>query len=514
MYDAQVFEVFIASPSDTKTERDYAVEIINDWNTQHTRKEQITLQPLTWERNVYSDFSGPPQEIINKQILENADVLVAIFRGKIGSPTKSFESGTVEEFKTHIGSGKHAMAFFSSADISNEEIDAEQKNALLEFKKWCSGNGLYVEYKQPEDFKEKFRNQLSLFANSLKKTHGGNESISLTSKNDDYEEKNNIKELLQITNDGNALSENNLLINDIISKSGNNFEAIDYLVKMTSTLNNDKNKYEVYKTIYNLTKDENKYLANIAISKAIDCFPNQMEDLFDAAYNSDDNLYSLFYYSRLLELDGNHIDGLNNLGVTYERLKMNINSVNYYRKSVELGNTLAMANLANRYLKAGFDENAKSILDTALTKTDPDKNVYLNLLLIATDKKNEDEKKQKLLKITKKYVTFINNHTNSFLTRYSPGELIGVYKTTTGEKLEITNPGNNLLTIAYTSGNDFYAGIKNTDYLGFEIKIESGKEFYKQTLVCTLAYCNNKIALLVRKDECDVKELLFHKNVS
>ena len=56
---------------------------------------------------------------------------------------------------------------------------------------------------------------------------------------------------------------------------------------------------------------------------------------------------------------------LNNLGVQYETLKMPGKCVESYYKSADHKETLAMANLAQKYLDQGFVNNAKELIDKA-----------------------------------------------------------------------------------------------------------------------------------------------------
>jgi hypothetical protein len=168
MYDAKVIELFLASPSDVLDERNCLEEVIHGWNKINSKSKKIVLQPIRWEDNVHSDFSDRPQSVINKQILESADILIAIFHSRIGSPTENHESGTIEELKIHINAKKSTMVFFSNADIKQENINQEQLIRLKEFKSWCGKNGVYFEYNDQSNFKEKAKNQIGLLLNSPK----------------------------------------------------------------------------------------------------------------------------------------------------------------------------------------------------------------------------------------------------------------------------------------------------------------------------------------------------------
>lgn len=164
MYHAKVLEVFIASPSDVTIERNLTEKIVQEWNAIHSKNNGTILLPMRWEKNVYSDFSSTPQNIINKQILENADVLIAIFWSKIGTPTKEHESGTVEELRLHIEAKKPAIVVFSKKPLP-QDYDRVQFDQLQLFKKWCQSCGVYFEFERSNDFNELIRNQLSLVLN-------------------------------------------------------------------------------------------------------------------------------------------------------------------------------------------------------------------------------------------------------------------------------------------------------------------------------------------------------------
>ena len=108
-YDAKVFKIMIASPSDVLEERKIIRQVIYEWNDINSESRKLVLLPTGWETNSSPEMGGKPQEIINKQILEKCDVLVGVFWTRIGTETDEFISGTVEEIEKHIHHGKLAM---------------------------------------------------------------------------------------------------------------------------------------------------------------------------------------------------------------------------------------------------------------------------------------------------------------------------------------------------------------------------------------------------------------------
>ena len=100
-YNARVFNVMIASPSDVASERSIVREVIYEWNAIHSEKENIVLLPVGWESHSSPEM-GRPQEIINRQTVDKCDLLVGIFGTRIGTDTGEYDSGTIEEIERHI----------------------------------------------------------------------------------------------------------------------------------------------------------------------------------------------------------------------------------------------------------------------------------------------------------------------------------------------------------------------------------------------------------------------------
>ena len=164
-YNASVFNVMIASPSDVASERSIVREVIYDWNAVHSERENIVLLPVGWESHSSPEMGARPQEIINRQTLDKCDLLVGIFGTRIGTDTGEYDSGTIEEIEVHINSGKPAMIYFSKQLGDSGAFDRDQYAKLEELKKDYESRGLYEIYDGDADFKEKFYRQLQIKVN-------------------------------------------------------------------------------------------------------------------------------------------------------------------------------------------------------------------------------------------------------------------------------------------------------------------------------------------------------------
>jgi hypothetical protein len=164
-YAATIFNVMIASPGDVPVERQLARDVIHEWNAIHSPSRNMALMPIGWESHSYPSMENGPQGVLNKQILEEADLLVAIFWTRIGTPTNEAVSGSVEEIEKHVKAGKPAMIYFSSAPVVLDSVDLRQYERLKAFREQLKTRGLYETYESPGNFADKFRRQLATRVN-------------------------------------------------------------------------------------------------------------------------------------------------------------------------------------------------------------------------------------------------------------------------------------------------------------------------------------------------------------
>lgn len=163
-YNATVHEVFIASPSDVQKERDFLVEEIYKWNRENTSHTNIVLMPIRWEDDTYSSISGhEPQDVINEQIKNSADLVIGIFHARLGTPTGNADSGSVQEIREHLAANKPVMVFFSEADVPQPMLRSgfAQVEKIEGFKEELSSQGIHKPYENSEDFKRKIGSELT-----------------------------------------------------------------------------------------------------------------------------------------------------------------------------------------------------------------------------------------------------------------------------------------------------------------------------------------------------------------
>ena len=143
------YRVFVASPSDVTNERRTVRQVIFDWNDLYARSN-VVLLPITWETHAQLQMGGRPQDLLNEQLLVDADILVGVFWTRLGTPTGRAESGTVEEIEEFLRRGKPVLLYFSRAPVPPDRVDPEQYRKLREFRSACRRRGIVWDYDSVE----------------------------------------------------------------------------------------------------------------------------------------------------------------------------------------------------------------------------------------------------------------------------------------------------------------------------------------------------------------------------
>ena len=108
MRDLVQFDVLISCPSDIENRGfiNTIKDIVYNFNTNYGFKIGVSIRILYWKDSSYPEYGDTPQDIINRQIVDNADAVIAVFGNVFGTATSRYGSGTEEEIEKMISSGK------------------------------------------------------------------------------------------------------------------------------------------------------------------------------------------------------------------------------------------------------------------------------------------------------------------------------------------------------------------------------------------------------------------------
>ena len=186
--------VFVASPDDVSEEKDRLSEAIDGINKTIGRSLGIRLELVQWETDTIPGVGESPQAVINDQIGDDYDIFIMILWVKLGTPTATAESGTVEEYERAMarvekGDDVIVMAYFKESLPSSNigDLDFKEMQRVQEFKSKLSNTTNYRSFDTPDGFGQKVRTHLSqlLIARSSDTTNGNIENDTVDGQDAD-----------------------------------------------------------------------------------------------------------------------------------------------------------------------------------------------------------------------------------------------------------------------------------------------------------------------------------------
>lgn len=161
--------------------------------------------------------------------------------------------------------------------------------------------------------------------------------------------------------------------------SGNMVEALALVARMRSMSakvgKGEKEVLQAERKLAEIAHEDEILIATM--ERLLDLDPTDMDTRFALAYKYSDqgrNELAAMHYARIPYAERSAI-AWNNLGVAFDKIGLPAKSVDAYRKSEKMGETLAMSNLANKFIEAGFLSEAQAICDEALKLNNIHQNV-------------------------------------------------------------------------------------------------------------------------------------------
>ncbi len=167
----QLFRILLAAPSDVTEEQALVADLINEWNVQHGDSAKARVELMNWRTHAYPEAGKRAQALINRQFADRADIVLAIFWRRFGSPTGKAPSGTVEEIERAQRRRKKVMVYFSERPATGKEAPDLREQARMErFKQRFGRNALYGTYGDVQEFGIAVRKDLALVMREVLET--------------------------------------------------------------------------------------------------------------------------------------------------------------------------------------------------------------------------------------------------------------------------------------------------------------------------------------------------------
>lgn len=148
------YNVLLSSPGDAKALVGIATEVLETINRSHSESTGIELYPMHWSRDSSADSGAEPQALLNKQIVDSADIVLAIFKERFGTPTQNYGSGTEEEIQLGLKDGKRVMLYFWNPPTGYAPSADAQPEKIASFRKNLGDSTLYKLFSDETEFRK------------------------------------------------------------------------------------------------------------------------------------------------------------------------------------------------------------------------------------------------------------------------------------------------------------------------------------------------------------------------
>jgi len=200
----KLVKVTLCCPSDVTEEVKIATHIINEWNRINAEIRGLTIKCRHWLSDSYPDALKTGQGAVNEQIIDDAHILIAIFWSRLGSPTETAQSGTVEEIRRGIKLGRTVLVYFSNLEPLPANADSQQVEGLWNFRQELQARHSCWSFQSRSQFRELFTNHFALALNALTLGRSNKSSLAKTRRNVSQISKGNGN--TQIIGDGNEVN--------------------------------------------------------------------------------------------------------------------------------------------------------------------------------------------------------------------------------------------------------------------------------------------------------------------
>ncbi len=161
MKNTKTINIVLCGPGDVTRELDFAREIIDEWNQRNFDSLNCGLKAAHWSTDAVPSMEARGQQVINWQIIDKADLVVAVFWRRLGTPTGLYDSGTAEEISRAQAKGIEVMLYFSDIEDTRPLNDPDQWDRLQAFRAKALASGLPWTFRSRQEFRDRFTDHLN-----------------------------------------------------------------------------------------------------------------------------------------------------------------------------------------------------------------------------------------------------------------------------------------------------------------------------------------------------------------
>jgi hypothetical protein len=168
--ELSLIKLALCGPGDVKKEIEIAQQVVTEWNLQHGETTGFWVKHQHWSTDSHPDLGDRPQGVINRQMIDDSDIIVAIFWSRFGTPTGAADSGTEEEIRRGITRHSRVMVYFSDLEPVPPNADNRQLERLWNFRRELQSKGLCWRFSSRGQFQREFSRHLAFKLNEIQKS--------------------------------------------------------------------------------------------------------------------------------------------------------------------------------------------------------------------------------------------------------------------------------------------------------------------------------------------------------
>ena len=157
------YDLLLSYPSDMSFCTPLVKDALSEFNNHFGREHELVVRPIHWKDDAYPTIGDTPQTILNKQIVDAADLVFSCFWTRFGTPTEGYGSGTEEEIDRAVKSGKQVFLYFLDKPVNPSVVDLTQFAAVQSFRKAHEASGLYLVAEDERSLATDFRQKMELY---------------------------------------------------------------------------------------------------------------------------------------------------------------------------------------------------------------------------------------------------------------------------------------------------------------------------------------------------------------
>ena len=121
------YNLLLSCPGDVLDLKSTVESCVKSFNASIGEANNIRIDLKHWSTDGFSQSGDKPQNILNKQFVDDCDLCVALLGTRFGTPTDNYDSGTEEEIEKMLSQNKQVFLYFIERSVEPSDLDIEPR---------------------------------------------------------------------------------------------------------------------------------------------------------------------------------------------------------------------------------------------------------------------------------------------------------------------------------------------------------------------------------------------------